>query len=236
MVSEKLYKKKSVGSIILFGLGVLLIWGCGRTVDTANTEDTELSAEAEEVGEEDRSETEKAIESLIPDISMEDKEDSPQTEKEQKKQERPKVKGIFVTGAMAGTDNMENLIGLVDRTELNAMVIDIKNDEGRVTYNMEVSSVQEIGSCRRYIQDMESLVKKCKEKDIYLIARIVAFKDPYMEQAKPEWCIHNEDGSLFKDKDGMTWLDPRNKQVWEYLLDIAEGHWRLVLMRYSLII
>ncbi len=223
MVSEQLHKKKSVGSIVLFWLGMLLIWGCGRAVDTVNTEDSERSAEVEEVEEGNRLETEKVIESLIPDISMKDDGESPQTEKEQKKQERPKVKGIFVTGAMAGTDNMENLIDLVDQTELNAMVIDIKNDEGRVTYNMEVASVQDAGSCRRYIQDMESLVKKCKEKDIYLIARIVAFKDPYMEQAKPEWCIHNEDGSLFKDKDGMTWLDPRNKQVWEYLLDIAEG-------------
>lgn len=223
MVSEQLHKKKSVGSIVLFWLGMLLIWGCGRAVDTVNTEDSERSAEVEEVEEGNRLETEKVIESLIPDISMKDDGESPQTEKEQKKQERPKVKGIFVTGAMAGTDNMENLIDLVDQTELNAMVIDIKNDEGRVTYNMEVASVQGAGSCRRYIQDMESLVKKCKEKDIYLIARIVAFKDPYMEQAKPEWCIHNEDGSLFKDKDGMTWLDPRNKQVWEYLLDIAEG-------------
>lgn len=223
MVSEQLHKKKSVGSIVLFWLGMLLIWGCGRAVGTVNTEDAAQSAEAEEVEERNRPETEKVVESLIPDLSMKDDGESLQTEKEQKKQERPKVKGIFVTGAMAGTDNMENLIDLVDQTELNAMVIDIKNDEGRVTYNMEAASVQDAGSCRRYIQDMESLVKKCKEKDIYLIARIVAFKDPYMEQAKPEWCIHNEDGSLFKDKDGMTWLDPRNKQVWEYLLDIAEG-------------
>lgn len=219
MLSNQIHKRNWMCSILLFLLAILLICGCERTVETVNTEDAGLSAETEV----NKPETEETVENLIADISMENDEEDLQAEDEQEKPERPKVKGIFVTGAMAGTDNMENLIDLVDQTELNAMVIDIKNDEGRVTYDMEVSSVQEVGSCRRYIQDMETLVKKCKEKDIYLIARIVAFKDPYMEQAKPEWCVHNEDGSLFKDKDGMTWLDPHNEQVWEYLLDIAEG-------------
>ena len=74
---------------------------------------------------------------------------------------------------MAGTDNVENLIELVDRTELNAMVIDIKNDEGRVTYEMETPLVKELGAAKRYIRDMDALVEKCKEKNIYLIARIV---------------------------------------------------------------
>lgn len=224
MAFENLHEIKTVYSKAMFLLGILLIWGCGRTVETVSTEDTISSqpAEIEEVKGDNEQETEKDIRSLRPDIVEEEESENLQLEENREEQERPKVRGIFVTGAMAGTDNMENLIDLVDRTELNAMVIDIKNDEGRVTYNMEISSVQDAGSCRRYIRDMETLIKNCKEKDIYLIARIVAFKDPYMEQAKPEWCIHNKDGSLFKDKDGMTWLDPHNKQVWEYLLDIAE--------------
>lgn len=223
MASENLHRIKAVYSKAMFLLGILLIWGCGRTIETVSTEDTVSlqPAEIEEIKGDNEQETEKDTESLKPDIVEEEETENLQLEENREEQERPKVRGIFVTGPMAGTDNMENLIDLVDRTELNAMVIDIKNDEGRVTYDMEISSVQDVGSCRRYIRDMESLIKKCKEKDIYLIARIVAFKDPYMEQAKPEWCIHNKDGSLFKDKDGMTWLDPYNKQVWEYLLDIA---------------
>ena len=136
--------------------------------------------------------------------------------------ERPKVKGIFVTGPMAGTSHMENLIELVEETELNAMVIDIKNDEGRVTFDMQEPMVEELGAGIRYIQDIEALVSKCKEKDIYLIARIVAFKDPFLADTKPEWCIHNADGSLFKDKGGLAWLNPYNKEVWDYLLAIAE--------------
>lgn len=137
--------------------------------------------------------------------------------------DRPKVKGIYVTGPMAGTANMDALIELVERTELNAMVIDIKNDEGYVTFEMDSPLVQEIGSTKRYVKDMPELVRKCKEKDIYLIARIVAFRDPVLAEAKPEWCLHNADGTVFRDKSGLAWVNPYEEQVWDYLVEVAQG-------------
>lgn len=137
--------------------------------------------------------------------------------------ERPKVRGIYVTGPMAGTANMDELIGLVGRTELNAMVIDIKNDEGYVTCDMDAALVQEVGSVKRYIRDVPALVQKCKEKDIYLIARIVAFRDPLLAEAKPEWSLHNADGTVFRDKSGLAWVNPYEKEVWDYLAEVAEG-------------
>lgn len=134
---------------------------------------------------------------------------------------RVRVRGIFVTGPVAGTERMEELISLVDETELNAIVMDIKNDEGRVVYDMQIPQVQELGAGIRYVRDMEGLVQKCRDKNIYLIARIVAFKDPYLAQVKPDWCVHNQDGSIFRDKDGLAWLNPYNREVWDYLLAIA---------------
>ena len=73
---------------------------------------------------------------------------------------RVKVKGIYVTGNMAGTSNMDNLISLVDRTELNTMVIDIKNDEGRVVYQMDSPMVSALGSAQKLVADMPALVQK----------------------------------------------------------------------------
>ena len=95
-------------------------------------------------------------------------------------EERVKVKGIYVTGAMAGTSGMEELIALVDRTELNAMVIDVKNDEGRVVYEMDTPAVSAVGSAQKLVSDMPELIRTCKEHGIYLIARIVAFRDPFL--------------------------------------------------------
>lgn len=141
---------------------------------------------------------------------------------EAQEETRVKVKGIYVTGAMAGTSNMDNLIDLVDRTELNAMVIDIKNDEGRVVYEMNTPMVSGIGSARRLVKDMPALIEKCKEKDIYLIARIVAFKDPFLAEARTDLALHDQEGNLFRDRSGLAWVNPYKTEVWEYLLEIAE--------------
>lgn len=137
------------------------------------------------------------------------------------RREPVKVKGIYVSGPVAGISRMDELIELVDQTELNAMVIDIKNDEGRVTYDMQSEQVLGIEAGTEYIPDIEELVSKCKEKDIYLIARIVAFRDPYLAEKKPEWAVHTKDGEIFRDKSGLAWVNPYQREVWDYLVEIA---------------
>lgn len=132
-----------------------------------------------------------------------------------------KVKGIYVSGPVAGTAKMDDLIDLVDQTELNAMVIDVKNDEGKVTYKMQSEQVTELDAGVRYIPDIKELVTKCKEKDIYLIARIVAFRDPYLAEKKPEWAVHTKDGTIFRDKKGLAWVNPYQREMWDYMAEIA---------------
>lgn len=140
---------------------------------------------------------------------------------EDTRREPVKVRGIYVSGPTAGIAKMDDLIDLVDQTELNAMVIDIKNDEGRVTYKMESEQVLEIDAGVRYIPDIEDLVARCKEKDIYLIARIVAFRDPYLAEQKPEWAVHTKSGEIFRDKNGLAWVNPYCREMWDYLAEIA---------------
>lgn len=133
-----------------------------------------------------------------------------------------KVKGIYVTGPKAGSKGMDSLIQLVDDTELNAMVIDIKNDSGEITYKMDHELVKELGASKAYIKDITGLIQVLKQKNIYLIARIVAFKDPILAEKKPEYSIKNKDGSIFRDKDGLAWVNPYDTHVWEYLVEIAK--------------
>lgn len=140
-----------------------------------------------------------------------------------KEQDRVKVKGIYVSGPMAGTAGMDNLIALVDRTELNALVIDVKNDDGYLTCELDVPLAEQIGSEKHYIKDLPALVQTCKEKNIYLIARVVAFKDPILAEKMPEWSLHNSDGSIFRDKSGLAWVNPYRKEVWEYLASVGEA-------------
>lgn len=131
------------------------------------------------------------------------------------------VKGIYVTASVAGSDTINDLIALIDTTELNAMVIDVKDDLGRITYGMDSTLVKEIKADTNVIADMKELVKNLKEKGIYLIARIVAFKDPYLAEKRQELAIKKRDGSLFRDDNGDGWVNPYNKKVWEYLVEVA---------------
>ena len=132
-----------------------------------------------------------------------------------------KIKGIYVSGPIAGHPKMDELIELVDETELNALVIDVKNDDGRITYHMDSGQVKELGASMNLVSDMDGLIRKCKEKDIYLIARIVAFKDPYLAEQRPELCIRRKTGEMFRDKNGLAWVNPYRKEVWDYLVEVA---------------
>lgn len=131
-----------------------------------------------------------------------------------------KVKGIYVTASKAN-NSMDDLIQLVEDTELNAVVIDVKDDEGRITYRMDYQAARNINATKAYISDMDALIKKLKSKNIYLIARIVAFKDPLLAKERPELALRNIDGTIFQDKDGLSWVNPYKKEVWDYLIDIA---------------
>lgn len=146
-------------------------------------------------------------------------------EKEQVISKKPpcKVKGIYITGPMAGTNRgMKNLIDLVDRTELNTVVIDIKNDSGEITYKMDNEVAKKIGATKNYISNIEDLVHTLKEKNIYLIARVVAFKDPILAENNKDLSLQNKDGSIFRDKSGLAWVNPYNKKVWDYLVSVSK--------------
>ncbi len=134
-----------------------------------------------------------------------------------------KVKGIYVTGPMAGSHAFQDLLYLVDNTELNTMVIDVKNDEGNITWKMDLESAQTIGACTPYVQDIEKLMKEIRAHGIYTIARIVCFKDPYLAKGKPELALKKADGMPVTDANGIAWVNPYKEEVWKYLTDVAEA-------------
>lgn len=137
--------------------------------------------------------------------------------------DRPKVKGIYVTGPMAGNAAFDDLLKLVDETELNTMVIDVKNDAGEITWKMDQEKAISIGACINYISDMEGLMARLKEHGVYTIARIVCFKDPYLAKYAPELALKKPDGTPVVDGNGLAWVNPYKEGVWEYLVDVAKA-------------
>lgn len=134
-----------------------------------------------------------------------------------------KVKGIYLTANTAGSSGrMDEIIGYLDQTELNAVVIDVKDDFGNVTFEMDSPAVNEIDAVKTYIRDIEGLAGKLKEHGVYMIARIPAFRDPYLAEKKPDWCLKLADGTIYKDNKGQAWVNPYKKEVWDYLVEIGK--------------
>lgn len=224
-------RKKSIVAaallcILIIGITSLYLAGCSNTAkETAVLEEagTAVSGNAVSENTDDRAGTDTDSDTVK---GTEAETGNGETEAQEETVTEPfaekvRVKGIYVTGAMAGTSNLDNLIALVDRTELNTMVIDVKNDEGRVVYDMDSAFVREIGAVKEYVSDMPGLIRKCKEHGIYLIARIVAFKDPFLAENRQDLALTDKNGNIFRDKSGLAWVNPYKREVWDYLLEIA---------------
>ena len=136
--------------------------------------------------------------------------------------EAVKVRGIYISGPMAGsTELFQNILDSAAGTEINTVVIDFKDDQGRITCPVDSPVASEIGACRPYVQDMKELIASLKERGLYVLARVVAFRDPWLAEKKPEWSLHLADGSLYRDRQGMAWVDPYRKEVWDYLVEVG---------------
>lgn len=133
------------------------------------------------------------------------------------------VRGIYVSGPVAGNPYMDTLLAMIDETELNAVVIDVKNDEGNLTYRPESGTAVEIGACVRYIPDLPGLVAELKDHGVYTIARIAAFKDPVLAKARPELALRYKNGAAVTEGTGPAWVNPYEPEVWNYLEEIALG-------------
>ena len=216
---------------LLSTLSMLLCMGCG----TANAEPREAAVEAwEELSdsEEDIPITWEEIpntEEDIADTSTDVADNSSQVPEESLGNDMAKllippvkVKDIYVTGPAAGSERMEQLIDLVSSTELNTMVIDVKNDEGNLTYKMEVPASANLEAGIRYVKDMPALVERLHQQGIYVIARIVCFKDPVLAAARPELALRLPDGKAVMDANGLAWVNPYKEEVWDYLCTLAE--------------
>lgn len=135
-----------------------------------------------------------------------------------------KVKGIYLSAYVAGTGSMiDDIIEQIDQTEINTVVIDVKDDNGRITFRMNTPMVQEIEAVKAFIPDIQSLMKKLKEHNIYTIARVVAFRDPYLPEKKPELALKLPDGSTYRDNKGLAWVNPYKKETWDYLVEVGIG-------------
>lgn len=132
------------------------------------------------------------------------------------------VKGIYVSAATAGdTKRFGQLGDLVDRTELNAMVIDVKEGDGAIAFVPVDAALAPYAAAKPELGKLADFTKPLHDKGIYLIARVFVFQDPWLVGKRPELAVKRRGGGLWRDRRGTTWLDPASREVWKYNAAIA---------------
>jgi hypothetical protein len=138
------------------------------------------------------------------------------------------IKGIYVNAWAFGDKRLFELIRLAEATEINAFVIDIKDDTGYMTYTSRVPTAVDIGANqRRRARDTQERLRLLHQKGIYPIARIVVAKDPLLAANKRSWAVSHREGGLWRDRLDFAWVDAFNDSVWVYAGQLAEEAIRL---------
>lgn len=135
------------------------------------------------------------------------------------------AKGIYLTGWSAGNEagKLDKILDLIDKTELNAVVIDIKDSTGEITFKTNNPLFAEIGSEQAKISDVKNLIKRLRERGVYAIGRIAVFEDPELAFKKPHLALKNKStGKPWKNSRGLVWVDPAAKEVWDYNVALAK--------------
>lgn len=132
------------------------------------------------------------------------------------------VRGIYLTAwSFGSTRKMEQVVAMLERTELNSLVIDVR-DAGNNYWKMGIPMSEEAGATKVAIINPDKQMALLKEKGIYPIARIACFRDNFVPKKFPAQAVKLSTGGIWKDRAGYTWLDPYNRKNWEYIAEVVD--------------
>ena len=144
----------------------------------------------------------------------------------QKKLENPPkvIKAIYSTAWSASSaKKIDYFINLIKTTEINAIVVDIKDYTGNLSYKNDIELVNKYGAVEIKILKPNALIKKFHDEGIYVIARMAVFQDPALVKARPDLALQSiSKNTVWKDYKGISWVDTSSKEVWDYNITIAK--------------
>lgn len=131
------------------------------------------------------------------------------------------VRGIYWTGYTAGSKRAEELMAYASSSRLNAIVIDLKLDDGDLAFVPNDPALQELAPKDPVIRDLDGLLKKLADLNLYRIARIAVMRDKAYGVLHPDTVLRTAGGGVWHDRTGMPWLDPASPKVADYSLALA---------------
>lgn len=135
------------------------------------------------------------------------------------------VKALYMTSWVASTPSIaKKVIDVVDTTEANALVIDIKDYTGNISFQSGDPRLVEYGSEVNRIKNIKEFIGELHKKNIYVIGRVAVFQDPHLVKERPDLAVKTSSNknAIWKDRKGITWLDAGSEEVWEYAVLVGE--------------
>lgn len=134
------------------------------------------------------------------------------------------VRGIYMTQCVVGTPSFrDKLVKLIDETELNTVVIDVKDYSGKIGYDTDNPKLKSAISKTCGATDIETFIKTLHDKNIYVVGRITVFQDPFYSKEHPELAVKfaNPKGAVWKDHKGLSFIDVGAKPYWDYIIELS---------------
>ncbi len=123
------------------------------------------------------------------------------------------VKAVYANVSLLTTEGgLDSLIEIANTTEVNAIVIDVK--EGSIFYDSEVEFFDQAGTIRPFY-DLDAILTRLAENDIYAIARTVVFQDPLVAEARPDLAVQDVNGGLWVNEQGVAWVSAFEEELWD---------------------
>lgn len=138
-----------------------------------------------------------------------------------------KIRGVYISEyTIASESNVDKWIKICKESELNALVINVKNDDGLISFEVDYEDAHNAGAdANRTIKDPAELCLKLKQNGIWPIARIVSFKDPYLAKNRSDLALKDKNGNVLAVKSGShyeNWVNPYNRDLWDYVVNVSK--------------
>jgi hypothetical protein len=136
------------------------------------------------------------------------------------------MKAIYVTACVASTPSWRSeMKKFVEETELNSVIIDIKDYSGTISIYDESLQTNDTAGCK--VRDMMEFIGELHESKIYVIGRVTVFQDPYYTKLHPSLAVQSKSGGVWKDRKGLSFIDVGAKEYWDYIIDLSKKSYAL---------
>ncbi len=132
------------------------------------------------------------------------------------------VRGVYMSASTAASPKLRtNIFAYLERNRMNAVVIDVKNDDGRLAFMPKRASLKMAAPEVATIKDIDAVLEEAGRRNVYRIARVFVFQDPFYVSRFPAEAIQKKGGGVWADYKGVVWVNAASKAAWRYNAEIA---------------